>query len=369
MVEVGNMGSDQLLHGTDDPHGLDGLGVTTMEVPVHSPPRASVLADDGSRRDDPADTAISVHLQTDELPFQQPNPNTIPVAPAAPNWKSVITGVDKRPLAALGVAVVLAVVFAAFISRNGQSPSSDDDTTDGPIVSESASATAGADQLADTPTRAELGADSLTSGVESADPFARSTGTLGPGEGSGFFSGLVVEPDRSLTGTDIDWTPTTVAPSSTATSPSTATTSSTTATSPSTATTALESTTTVPSTSSTATTPEPEGPWVRAIGPGTADAQNPVTVDAGRVTLEAEGSDRNMRFRFFVFVKDEDGDWQQIARSRWRSRSSWTIGLDGSEGRTMRWTVVGVAGFRNLTDESAPLYLRIAGGEDGDQDD
>ena len=359
VVEMGNAGSDQLLHGRSGLDGSDDLGgldVTTAEVPVFDRPRTSVLADDGSRGAGGSETAISISLESSEVPFQQPNLQTIPVEQAGGDWRAAVADVGKWPLVALGAAAVLVAVFALFISRNGQALSGDGESAESPSATESASAAVAADQTDGAPAQVEP----LTAGDESDDPSGRSTGTLGPAAGSGFFSGQVVEPDRSLTATDVDWTPTTVA----TTAPPTTVTA---ATSEASSTTAADTTappTTASTTESTSpTTAEPDGPWVRAVGPGTGDESNP-TVVSGRVTLEAQGSDEFMRYRFFVYVRTDEGEWRQVKRSRWRFDPRWTIKTDSYEGRTIRWTVVGVTGFRNQTDESAPLYLQVGGGRD-----
>lgn len=363
VVEMGNAGSDQLLHGRDgldDSDDLGGLDVTTAEVPAFDRPRTSVLADDdGSRGAGGPEAAISISLETNEVPFQQPNLQSSPVDPARRDWRAAVADVGKWPLVALGAATILVAAFALFISGNGRSLSGDGESVEAPLASESVSAAVAADQIAGAPARAELGTEPLTAGDESDDPSGRSTGALGPGEGSGFFSGQVVEPDRSLTGTDVDWTPATVA----STIPPTATT----ATSEASSTTATDATT-PPTTattteSTTPTTAEPAGPWVRALGPGTGDESNPAVV-SGRVTLEAQGSDEFMRYRFFVHVRTDKGRWRQVERSRWRFDPRWTINTGTYEGLTIRWTVVGLTGFRNQTDESAPLYLQVGGGGD-----
>lgn len=357
------MGSDQLVQGPEDLDGADGYGDLDATSGGGSTPRSSrtsVLAEDGPRRSQVPDAAISVHLQTDELPFQQPNPRAVPVEPAVSGWRTAIAEVGRWPFVVLLAAAVLVAIFASFIAGNDQSPTGDREAAEAPAAVESASVAGSADQPAGAPTQAQLGSERLTAGGESDDS-ARSTGTLGPGEGSGFYSGQVVEPDRSLAGTEIDWTPTTVKPASTST-PSTAATPPTEASS----TTTPESTSTVPS---TATTAEPSGPWVRAIGPGSADSGNPTVLGSRRVTLQAEGSGEKMRYRFFVFVRTDDGDWRQIGRSRWRSKSDWKIDVGRYEGRTLRWTVVGVSGSRNLTGESAPLHFRVGDGKDANDDD
>lgn len=317
-VEVGKMGSDQLLHG---PEGLDEFDdVGRLDVATAELPR------------------VSIHLETSEVPFQQSGYGMVPVEAAGRDWRVAVADTGKWPLVALGAAAVLVAVFAAFISRNGQQLSSDREAADTAAAVESASASVGAEQLAGTPSQVEL------------DASGRSTGTLGPGEGGGFFSGQVVEPDRSLTDADIDWTPATVpttAPPTTAANPLTEATSTT------------EATTTLPPTSETttpSTTAEPSGSWVRAIGPGSADEQNPAVV-SGKVTLEAEGSDESMRYRFFVYARTDDGEWRQVDRSGWRSDPEWKIKTKSFDGRTVRWTVVAVTRFRDETAESAPLYL------------
>ncbi len=291
--------------------------------------RASVLADDGPEPSSLVDTPISVNLETDELPFQQPHGGPMPVEAAGGGWRTAVGRIDKWPLLSLGVAAVLVVVFAAFISRNGQ--------TLGDDVEEQA--------LVEFDPPAEVDVSDESAG--------RSTGAAGTGDQTGF-SGLVIEPDRLLTAADVDWT---------------ATTTVTTDTPPSTDGDSVDRT---PSTqpdsgSSTTTVPvAPEEPWVRPIGPGSPDGGDPTVVSAGRVTLEAEGAGDKMRYRFVVYVQGDDG-WQRVDRSRWRSKPSWKVDLRRYEGRTIRWTVIGRSG-RTFTEESDPLHVRVGDGDGGDGD-
>lgn len=328
VVEEGNVGSDQLLHGPEGLDGLGGLDVTTAELPGYPQSRPSVLADDRRRGVDERVGTISVNFETDDVPFQQPSPRTAPVE-AGRNRRSAIVDAGRWPIVALGVAAVLAAVFVLFISRNGQSTRGDGEPAQPPSVVESATAALASDGLS-----------------------GRSTGELGPADGSGFFTGQIIEPDRSLTGDDVDWMPTTTAAPTTE-PPTTATTVTTPVTEET-------STTTTPET--TATTVVPGGLSVRAIGPGSTDETNPAVVSGNRVTLEAEGSEDGMRYRFVLSVRDDDGDWRQIDRSGWRSRSNWTVKIKRLEGLTVRWTVVGADRSRNRTDESAPLYFRVGEG-------
>ncbi len=374
-VEMGTPGSDQLPHGhgvLDGRDGLDGLDVTTAEIPVQPEYRRPVLADAPPSVAGSSDAPVSINFATSELPFQQPAPRTVAVGSAGRDWRAAIADEGKWPLVALAAAAVLVAVFAAFISRNGQSLSGESEVAETLAKVESASESAvAADRINGTAERATTGAAASTETEDADGSTGRATGTLGAGEGSGFHSGHVVEPDRSLTGPAPDWVPTTVAtvarpaPEETSTTARPATTDSTPST-VATSTTAQTDTTTE-TTASTTTEAAPDGPTVRALGPGTGDAQNPIVVGSGRLTLEAEGSDESMRYRFILYVKNDDGEWRRVDRSRWRFRSTWTIDTDRFEGRTVRWNVVGRTGFRNTTDESAPLYFRVDG-ESSDDD-
>lgn len=368
VVEKGNAGSEQLLDGRDGAHGDHGA---VGDDHVYPDPRPSVLADDAPVVDADAGIPVSVNLESGELPFQQPDPRTIPSGPDVGGWRAAVVDVGRWPLAGLALAAVLVAVFALFITRNGQSLT-DDIESGAPqraeVESEPLAAPAESDAGVGVGNDVDVGVD--------VDASGRSTGTLGPGEGSEFFSGQVVEPDRSLTGTDVDWTPTTVARRTTvttATTPPSTVPPSTTAPPETTQPpeTSQSTTTTPPSTTtSSPTTEAPEGNWVRAIGPGSGSEQNAVTVNGGRVTLEAEGSGEEfMLYRFVVSAKGDDGGWRQVNRSRWRTRPRWTINADRYEGQTLRWTVVGVTGFRDLTAESAPLYLRVADRNEDRSDD
>ncbi len=327
-MEVGNVGSDQLLHGGD----VGDVEAITSETPVVPGPRPSVLADDEPRLSDQADGPVAIRFDSSEVPFQQPDRRTAPSEPVGRDWRAVAVDVGRWPLIALLAAAVLVAVFVAFISRNGQSPSADG----GAVEPQGAFASA-------------VVSDS------------RSTGTVRSGGGSAFHSGVVVEPESALTGSDVDWTPTTAAQTEESTTVGPSSTVASTTTTP-------ETTVTSPSTTA------PTGPWVRAVAPGSPDEQNPASVGGDRLTLEAEGSSDNMRYRFFVHVKDGRGEWRLVERSRWRSRSTWTINVGRYDGQTIRWSVVGSSGSRNVTEESTPLYLRVGdgdggGGGDDDSDD
>lgn len=348
VVEMGNVGSDQPAPGRDRLDGLAGLSAITDEVPTQPRVRASVLADHGRRSTgDPAGT-ISINLDNSDVPFQQPNPQTAPVEPPGNDWRAAVVDAGRWPIVALGVAAVLAAVFAAFISRNGQSPSGDADSTAAPAAVESASGTAPpADGIAAGAVRAEIDPDPLAATGKPGGSSGRSTGGLGPAEGSGFFSGQIVEPDRSLTVSKVDWVPTTTTP-------------------PTTATTVTTSSSEVPSSSEppSTTTVVPVEIKVRALGPGTADESSPAVVSGGRVTLEAEGSVDGLRYRFVLSVRDDDGDWRQVDRSGWRSRSSLTVRTREFRGRTVRWTVTATDRSGDRTAESTPLYFRVGGDDD-----
>ncbi|MDH3299040.1 MAG: hypothetical protein OES24_00875 [Acidimicrobiia bacterium] len=353
-MEMGNVGSDQLAHGRDGLDGLAGLDAITGEVPTQPRARASVLAEDGRRSTrDPAGT-ISINLETNDVPFQQPNPRTVPAEPPGHDWRAAVVDAGRWPIVALGVAAVLAAVFAAFISRNGQSLSGDADSAAAPAAVESTSGAAPAtDAVAAGAAQAEIDPDPLAATGEPDGSSGRSTGGLGPAEGSGFFTGQIVEPDRSLTESNVDWVPTTTTPPTTATTVTTPSTEVPSSTEPSSTT-----------TDSSATTVVPDEIKVRALGPGTADESSPAVVSGGRVTLEAEGSDNGLRYRFVVSVRDDDGDWRQVDRSGWRSRSSWTVRTREFRGRTVRWTVTAVDRSGERTAESTPLYFRVGGDDD-----
>ncbi len=353
------MGSDQLVDEGVSRGAGDG-------------PRGWVLADDSSAVTSRPSTGVSVRLDTDELPFQQPDRRAVAVESAGGDWRRSLVEAGKWPLLALGATAVLIAIFALFISRNGQSLGGNGDApeTDSAAEVDSAAATAGA---ADTDGESEVSSASESGSVDvDAQALAvssqsagggqtpggqtpgRSTGTLGSSSGSGFVPGQIIEPDDALTGPDGDWvsTTTTRPPSTTA---STASSSTTVASS------------TTPSTEPTTTTAaEPEGPWARPVGPGGSDPQNPQAVSSSRVTLQAEGSDEQLRYRFTVYVWDDDR-WRQVGRSRWRS-DSWTVDVRRYDDRTVRWTVTGRTRSRQVTEESPPLHFYVGGGQDGGGD-
>ena len=345
-MEVGNVGPDQLLDGRDDIAELDAV---TGELPLVRVAGPTVLVDDARGERAAAMSPVSINLETNEVPFQQRGPQAVPIEPPSRDWRATAADVGKWPLIALGLAAVLVAVFALFISRNGQSLSGDELVE--PLV---ASETAVAPESVETDEASEAAAvEPGSSNADGAD--GRSTGTLGPGEGSGFFSGVVVEPDRSLTGPDVEWTTTTVP------APTTATTASSSTSSPETSVT-TESTTTEPTV--------PPGPWVRAVAPGSPDEANPATVDPDqRVRLMAESSDDDIEYRFMLYVSDDDGDWRLVGRSRWRSRANWTVDLGRFEGRVVRWNVLGRSDEDADIEPSDPLFFRVGAAEEDPGDE
>ena len=338
------MGSERLPHDSHGAEGPGGFDAAAGGDPTPTRERSSVLAGDR-----PATGAlappISVHLETNEVPFQQPDPRTIPNETEDRDWRAAVARVGRWPVAAMGAAAVLVVIFAAFIAANQRSPEEAGESVEQRSDFDSASAAATVGNTGERSQRAEAG----SGGSDGSS--GRSTGTVDAGEGSGYFSGQIIEPDESLTGSDVDFTPTTA---STVAPPPTEASSTTTQ---------PDSTVTTPSTATTG----PEEPWVRPVGPGSPDAGNPTPVADGRVTLEAEGAGDDLRFRFTLSVETGDG-WRTIARSRWRGRSTWTVDLRRLDGRLVRWTVVGRTGDREETPESQPLYLFVGDlGDPGDQ--
>jgi len=320
-VDMGNFGADGHRDvGKAGPNGGSGPDRTVLQLdPESIVPIDSVPA--------------PIELETSEVPFVQPQPAAEQGRPRPAKRPVWLDQVGKWPVVAVAVAA-MAIMFAAFISGTDRSLSGDT------VRGDSTSARPGDESLAAQPSSGSVDAGARSSRTGVAGEEARSTGSAAADGEVGFYSGQLVEPDEALT-TEASWVTTTTVPVTTS--------------SVALETTISELTTTEPPTSESTTTAV-EGPWVRPIGPGSGDPQNPTILEPGGVTLAAEGSE-GIRYRFTVYVRN-GSNWSRIGRSRWRSDSSWTISTDRLVGQVLGWTVTAREKGWN-SGESGRLHIQI----------
>jgi len=261
---------------------------------------------------------VSVNLDGHEIPFQQSGPRSVLLDPASQwDWRRTANQVGRWPLAILFGLTVLAVMFAAFISRNSQSLSDD-------LDSRVAQAIPGSPAEAGSAT--DVAGGLVVSGVGSES--GRSTGSAGDFGPIRHYSGELMESEEDLVA-DITWLTTTTAPATTSAPSTTDSVSST--TTPSSSTSAAETTTTLA---------PPEAP-VAAVAPGRPAGQEPEQVKSGKLSLQAEARADNLRLRFKLYVRNEGtGEWELSQQSRWRRRESVSVDLRRYEGQVVGWSVV-----------------------------
>ena len=336
---MGNLGSDRPHEDPEMSMSQDQTGALTVLEPDPQGPMVD-------------SNVVPVTLETSEIPFQNAGPQVVLTEPDTGRaWPDFVDRVARWPILVLAGAVVLAVLFASFISRNSGNARSDDsagfstEELQGAATLERTESNG--NETGTENDEAALGADPA---VADDAPAGRSTGSAGPVQEGAFFAGQVVEPDDVLTG-DSDWVIPTTVPPTTAPTSSQPTTE-----------------TTAPSSTTTTQPPAPAEPWVRALGPGSADGQNPTVVTPGRLTLTAEGAGERLRYRLYLYVWDGDG-WELDNRSRWQSQPSWTVSTGRYADRTFRWTVSARDRSGDRTPETNPLHIFVdAGSGDGDGD-
>jgi hypothetical protein len=334
---MGNAGSDQVL---DDPTRIiEGPARQDAWILEGADPNATVRAGAVTGQHPAAGVSLDQH----EVPFPQPDPRSA-LLEGAPglDWRRVADRIGGRPIVVFVGMTLLAVVFAAFISRNSQSLTDDLDAR----LAEAGDRAAG-ESNGSTVDAAGLLADSA--GSEAGDGQGRSTGAAGEFDLVEHYNGQLIEPDDELT-TDMSWVTTTL-PATTVSTTVPSSTEPPSSTVPTTSTTQPETTT---------TTAPPSGPVAVAVSPGRPSSEDPELITSDEVRLQAEGRGDDLQYRFFLYRWDERRErWELEDRSRWRRRSWVELKTGRYVNETVRWTVMVRDDDREESPESAPLYFRV----------